>query len=614
MPGLASPLPVRRPELLIRPLGDRGRYVAKDPTTGQYFNFGEEENFLLGQLDGKHTAEDISTAFLRRFEQPLPEEDLEDFLTLARTKGLVESEVRSKDSQDRVPKADPSRPSRRQSFLYWRKRLFDPDGLCNWLEPKIRFFWTPAFLIVSAISIIWAVGLMFANGRELASCFAGAMRWETLALVWLTLFGVTMAHEFAHGLTCKHYGGDVHEIGFLLLYFMPCFYCNVSDAWLFREKSKRVCVTFAGGYFELFVWAISVFVWRLTMTDSLVNYLALVVLTVCGLQTLFNFNPLLKLDGYYLLSDWLDVPNLRQRAIGRFKAHLRHLLWGAPRAAPEQRGRLLVAFGLATWLYSLVFLLLMIWGLFWFLGSKWGALGMVAIGMLGLVSAPSLLGGLTNGEVRNMIRGRRIRTVAWLVILAGAAAALCFIDVEDRATGAFQIRTRTRAELRAPVAGFVQAVHFDEGERVSPAALVVQLEIPDLASRIAQKLAGVDEVKAKLRLLEAGTRPEEIDQQRRRVERMTAWRDLAQNDLDHAQNALREELNRLDQQIAQHRAETTAAEETFQRARNLRGKGVLTDEQFQEAERKHYVSQSLLAQAQAQKRNREVLGTREAIA
>ncbi len=99
------------------------------------------------------------------------------------------------------------------------------------------------------------------------------------------------------------------------MFFMPCFYCNVSDAWLFREKSKRLWVTFAGGYFELFVWALAVFVWRLTVPESMVNYLAFVVLASCGIQSFFNFNPLIKLDGYYLLSDGMELPNLHQRLL-----------------------------------------------------------------------------------------------------------------------------------------------------------------------------------------------------------------------------------------------------------------------------------------------------------
>src|SRR5262249_33654645 len=147
---------------------------------------------------------------------------------------------------------------------------------------------------------------------------------------------------------------------------------NVSDAWLFKEKSKRLWVTFAGSYFELFVWALAVFAWRLTLPGSLPHHLAFVALSVCGVQTLLNFNPLLKLDGYYLLSDWLEVPNLQQRAGDYLKGHVRRLLWGAARPEYEPRGRLLLGFGAVSWLYGLVFLALMLWGLFHSLGARWG--------------------------------------------------------------------------------------------------------------------------------------------------------------------------------------------------------------------------------------------------
>src|SRR5262249_41358917 len=142
----------------------------------------------------------------------------------------------------------------RQGLLYWRKSLFDPDRLFTRLAPKLSFVWSGAFLSISAGCILVAAVLILANREVVAGSFFLARRWETAALVWLTLLVVTALHEFAHGLTCKHYGGEVHEIGFLLIFLMPALYCNVSDAWLFREKSKRLWVTFAGGYFELFLW------------------------------------------------------------------------------------------------------------------------------------------------------------------------------------------------------------------------------------------------------------------------------------------------------------------------------------------------------------------------
>src|SRR5439155_17329542 len=141
----------------------------------------------------------------------------------------------------------------------------DPDRLFTWLAPRLWVFWTRTFLALSAGCIVLAAFVLAANRHELAGSFVQALRWEMVVWTWLILALVTALHESAHGLTCKHYGGAVHEIGFLLLWFMPCFYCNVSDAWLFKEKPKRLWVSFAGGYFELFVCALAVFVWRLTV-------------------------------------------------------------------------------------------------------------------------------------------------------------------------------------------------------------------------------------------------------------------------------------------------------------------------------------------------------------
>src|SRR5262245_32966095 len=144
MPDLATMLPVRRPELVIRPLGDRGRYVVKDPGTGAFFTFGEQEHFLLAQLDGERDAEAVCRAFEGRFGEPLSAGDLDGFLGLARGKGLLRPAGAPAKPRPAVGEPPPARP--RQSLLHWRKSLFDPDRLFTRLEPRIRFVWTRAFL------------------------------------------------------------------------------------------------------------------------------------------------------------------------------------------------------------------------------------------------------------------------------------------------------------------------------------------------------------------------------------------------------------------------------------------------------------------------------------
>src|SRR5262245_57066527 len=361
MPGLAH-LPTRRPDLRISPLGETGQYAVKDPRSGQFFQLGTIEHFLLMQLDGRQTVQDVCAAFERQFGEPLDEESLQEFIELVCTQGLVE-----------LPGDAPAPPpAERQSILYWRKRLFDPDRLMTWLAPRLGLFWARGFLIASGAAAVLAAAVLWLNSDELLRAAAAAIRLETAVWAWLVMGVATTLHEFAHGLTCKRHGGEVHEVGFLALFFMPCFYCNVSDAWLFPGKSRRLWVTLAGGYCDLCLWSLAVFVWRLTPPESLANYLAWVVSSVLAGRVFFNFNPLLKLDGYYLLSDWLEIPNLRQCAWERWAGWVRWLLWGAPRPAAAARGRFLLAYGAVSWLFSLFFLALMLWGFYRFLGARLG--------------------------------------------------------------------------------------------------------------------------------------------------------------------------------------------------------------------------------------------------
>ncbi len=602
---------------MIRP-GEQGRYVVKDPRNSSYYTLGEEEHFLLAELDGTKSAEVLSGTFEERFGQPLPPEELDSFLQQVRTLGFLEPDPvltgaqEPRGSVSATPRAAAPRPRRRQSILYWRKSLFDPDQFFDWLEPKIRFFWTPAFLAISAATIIAAGALVWVHRSDLTTSFGHVLRWETVAIVWLVMLGVLTCHEFAHGLTCKHHGGEVREVGFLLMYLLPCFYCNVSDAWLFREKSKRLWVTLAGGYFELYLWALAVFIWRITPEQSLTNYLAFIVFSVCGVQTLFNFNPLLKLDGYYLLSDGLGIPNLHGRALGLIKATFRWIVWGAPRPSGERRKRLLFTYGVLSWCFSLFILATMLVGVLRFSGRKWGLLGTIGAGALWFVAMRGLFRGFLGGEVRKMIFKRTRRAVLWVLVLGGLSAALVLIEMEDWAGGSFKVRSASRVELRAEQPGYLKDVYFDEGEQVPSGAIVARLEVPDLATSLAKKLAETREVEAKLSLLLSGPRAEEVAEQRLRVERGIAWRDLAAEDLKKAKEALGEELARLEQLVVQFRAEQVAAADALKRTKALLEQGLLAEQEYLDADRKQRIALALLNQARAEKRVREKKGVIEA--
>jgi putative peptide zinc metalloprotease protein len=248
---------------------------------------------------------------------------------------------------------------------------------------------------------------------------------------------------------------------------------------------------------------------------------------------------------------------------------------------------------------------------FRYLWPRIGWFSVALVATMAAVTLPSLLRGLVMGEFRNMLTGRPRQLLVWAAV-AGAFTALALMPVTDRAGGPFYVRSVTRAELRARVAGFIREVRADEGDRVTAGQTVLVLEVPDLESRLAQKNAEVREVQAKLKLLEAGPRPEERREQRLRIDRAVKWRDLAQSDLERARRVMAEDLGRLDERIAHAEREVKFAETSLDRFAELKKKGSASDEEVEAAERRLAQAKSDMAQEQAQRRGRAAQSTTEA--
>jgi putative peptide zinc metalloprotease protein len=419
-------------------------------------------------------------------------------------------------------------------------------------------------------------------------------------------------HELAHGLTCKHFGGDVHESGVLVMFFMPCLYCNVSDAWMIREKWKRMLIAAAGGYFDLCLWALAVFAWRLTVQDSLPNFVAFVVLTVCGTRGLINFNPLLRLDGYYLLSDWLGIANLRKRAREYWMGHVRWLLWGAERPAPQAHGRVLLSYGLMMWVFAIWALDLIVLRMVKFAGDTFGVIGLAMGVLLLLYAIRRVFSGLFRSEFMNMLKQRPGRAARWGIGLATAAAVSFVIPVRHYATGDFEVRPGMTHQVQAPVTAFVRNVFVEEGAAVAKGDPLVALESPDLVNQIAVKRAELRESEANLTRLRAGARPEEIADQRERVSRLQAWHRLGQEELDRARRRLEHELIALDQRVEQSQAELELLQNSLQQSEQLYRLGALAGAELRNEKTQLAVLRSQLRQAEADRSAREAEGVRQA--
>ena len=224
-----------RSDLVVSRQGtpEKSVFVIKDPARERFFRFGEKEHFITQQLDGVTPPETVQQRVQERFDAPLSPETLQQFIDRLGRLGLLE--------QEQLAANGGHAPGRiRGNVFYLRLKAFNPDRLLDRMVVRLRFLFTPAFVWLSALTILFAAGTTVANWSEIRGDFGRLYSFSSLFLAYVTMLGVITAHEFAHGLTCKNFGGSVREIGFLLLYFQPAFFCNVSDAWLFPEKSKRL--------------------------------------------------------------------------------------------------------------------------------------------------------------------------------------------------------------------------------------------------------------------------------------------------------------------------------------------------------------------------------------
>src|SRR5581483_11229579 len=171
--------------------------------------------------------------------------------------------------------------------------------------------------------------------------------------------------------------------------------------------------TLAGSVSDLLVYATAAFVWRLTVLDSVVNYIAWVLASVCGTRVLLNLNPLMRLDGYYLATDWLEVPNLRPAANAYWKAHLRHWLWGAERPEKRTRGGWLLAYGGTIWTFQVMAFDVISVTLLKYLHSQFGWWGVAFMSMLVFLVGKRVFKGLFTSELAIMLKTRPQRTTAW---------------------------------------------------------------------------------------------------------------------------------------------------------------------------------------------------------
>ncbi|MDJ0739525.1 MAG: biotin/lipoyl-binding protein [Gammaproteobacteria bacterium] len=319
-------------EVLVQDYRGERWYLLHDKASGRFLRFNAVAYAFLGRIDGDLTIQEIVEIANDGFDEPLLEPD--DILQILSQlhgaevlRGGLPLSVR--DLLERHQQAQRFRRQRALSNpLALRIRLFDPDRLLTALLRPARWIFSWSGLLVWLLVVGGAGVLALGSTAELAAAFDDKTLSTHEVLMFWALYPLIKAlHELGHGLAVKVWGGEVHESGINLLVFMPVPYVDASAAWAFRDKRRRAVVGAAGILVELFVAALAFLVW-LNVEPGLARDAALNVALIGSVSTLFfNGNPLLRFDGYYVLEDLVEIPNLATRS-SRFYLHLmqRYLL------------------------------------------------------------------------------------------------------------------------------------------------------------------------------------------------------------------------------------------------------------------------------------------------
>lgn len=327
-------------------------YVLQDHATGQFYRFTPVLFSVIGIMDGNLTMQELWEKAMERFGDDAPTQaDMVRLLSQLHSANVLRCDI-PPDTEELFRRHEQIETSKLKytlrSPLALRLPLIDPDKFLNKTMPFIR----PLFSIFGAILWLAVVvtGVVFAglHWSELTKNMVDrVLSAQNLVLMWFVYPVVKAFHEFCHAYAVKKWGGEVHEMGIMFLVLMPIPYVDASSSTAFPEKWRRVLVDSAGIIGELFIATLALFLW-INVEHGIVRSVAYNVILIASVSTiLFNGNPLLRYDGYYILSDILEIPNLTMRSINYLGYLFKRYVFGLKKIEPPYIGP-----GQRFWLFS----------------------------------------------------------------------------------------------------------------------------------------------------------------------------------------------------------------------------------------------------------------------
>lgn len=496
-----------RPDVQVRRQYYRGErwIVLENPFRNQFFRIRKEAYDFVSRLGPDRTVEEAWRQCLEVFPETAPgQEAVIRLLAQLYYANLLQYDSASDTAKlfDRYRKGQQQQTrATLMQLMFMRIPLLNPDRFLVATLPWVRWLIGPAGLVLWLGIVGLGLKVAIENFSQLVQQSEGMLTPEKLPLLYVAMAGLKALHEFGHAYVCRRYGGQVNVMGVMMLVFTPAPYVDVSSSWSFRNRWQRVLVGLAGMMVELVVASLALLVWVRTGTGTLHN-LAYNLIFIASISTLiFNLNPLLRFDGYYILSDLLDIPNLYQKAF----QHLRHLLeryvLGIKNSrSPSESVReksWLVVYGVASAIYRVV----VFGGILLFVADRFLLLGIVMAVVCFIswiiIPAARLVYYLGASPKLERSRPRAIAICASFAVVLIACLQFIPFPSHFRADGV--LLAKQRASVATLVAGRVKAVVASPNKPVRAGDPLLVLENEQLDVMLAAARAQLQESEARWR-------------------------------------------------------------------------------------------------------------------
>ena len=506
-------------------------HVLQELSMERFFRFSPSAYQVIGLMDGEKTVEQIWEVVCDKPGDAPTQDEMIEVLSQLYRADVLQCDV-PPDAAEILNRYQEQKRRRWQnqilSVFSWRFPLLDPERFLRWLMPAVRplFGWFGALLWLAVV--IPAVVLFVTHWSDLTEGVLDRILVpRNLFAIWMLFPLIKILHEFGHAFACKTYGGEVHDMGIMLLVIAPVPYVDATSASAFREKWRRVVVGAAGMLVELFLAAIALFVW-LNAEAGLVRSMAYNTIFIASVSTLlFNGNPLLRYDGYYILADLLEMPNLRNRATLYLLYLCERYLFGS-KDAQRQRATISERFWFVTFgILSFVYRTFVVVAILMFVAQKLFHVGTVlaiAAAAIWLVFPP--LKGIYFMLTSPRIRSVRPRALTVTALIVGLLVFLIgFVPVPYRTATEGVVWIPEEAIVRAGTDGFIDKLVVPSGTRVEAGTSLVTLDNRPLSAYEQVSSAYVTEVEARrilylsTDLVKAGMVRDELEQAHNRLSR-----------------------------------------------------------------------------------------------